>query len=917
MTAAKRNVLVVGDLAVDWIDLPHPPAPLTPATVGAHCENWRLFPGTKRHPMPGGAFLLHDIIEKLLGASASVTGPACNLDDLRDPTKCIQSYMHADWFKIRRDNQDVRVLRISEYAGYDGPMGGPVPMDVLYKDVLASTKAPVDALVIDDAANGFRIVSVVDRLIDLLPADGSGTVVMKMSRPLDPPKTCTMNPAGCSLWSCVQEARKKKPFQLVVVLDVKDLRGEGAPISHGLSWERTSWDILSFFEQSGLLGRFIDPSFPVWLVIRIGLEGAMVIPPGSLAARDSSVAPPTAAAGPRRIPARLVFDPRRAEDDYDDTRKREGTMVGFYASFAAAVAAAAICPVPAGLQASLVAGAMAGLAAGRKLLDDGFIPPNPAHAKGGVPATLSYPWDAVTDAAGKAAHSKVFASTEVPPAPPAGGMAGACWSMVGQAGLAKIEETAIRIIEDGIENILRPIPMAAFGDLTTVDLSEIESYRTVQRLVREYRDAGAQNRPLSIGVFGKPGSGKSFGVKAVVGSILGKDAKGLTFNLSEFQSAADLARSFHKVHDLTRDEAMPLVFFDEFDCALNGTPCGWLKYFLAPMQDGKFNDGNDLHPIGRAIFVFAGGTKNSYAEFADQAIGTDAEKFVTAKGPDFLSRLRGHINILGTDPAHEKDYTCILRRAVLLRVALKERAKTLKDDAHWLLGGTGHANIDPNVVQAFLKVPAYRNGARSLSAIVEGCELSKSKGLTKASLPPASVLDMQVDAAFFQRLATTHAIAPAILLPARESLAKLVHRAYSVRNQSSTTAIRWEDLSEHHREQNRLQVDAYPAHLEAIGCSIEIANLVDPPYQPTGPELTVMAKCEHERWMRDKMADGWTWGKDKNDVYRTHPDIKDWSVLGPKEQQKDYDAVIDIPKLLKLVGLAIVKKAPPAAPPVP
>ena len=47
---------------------------------------------------------------------------------------------------------------------------------------------------------------------------------------------------------------------------------------------------------------------------------------------------------------------------------------------------------------------------------------------------------------------------------------------------------------------------------------------------------------------------------------------------------------------------------------------GWLKYFLAPMQDGVFRVGDSIHPIGKAIFVFAGGTSSTYNQFCGEDI---------------------------------------------------------------------------------------------------------------------------------------------------------------------------------------------------------------------------------------------------------------------------------------------------------
>jgi hypothetical protein len=50
--------------------------------------------------------------------------------------------------------------------------------------------------------------------------------------------------------------------------------------------------------------------------------------------------------------------------------------------------------------------------------------------------------------------------------------------------------------------------------------------------------------------------------------------------------------------------------------------------------------------IGRAIFVFAGRTAENFDDFK-----TRVSKEKGAKGPDFISRLKAHLNIL---PINEK-----------------------------------------------------------------------------------------------------------------------------------------------------------------------------------------------------------------------------------------------------------------------
>ena len=81
-----------------------------------------------------------------------------------------------------------------------------------------------------------------------------------------------------------------------------------------------------------------------------------------------------------------------------------------------------------------------------------------------------------------------------------------------------------------------------------------------------------------------------------------------------------------------------MIIFDEFDTKLGGEHLGWLKYFLAPMQDGQFKAGDLIYRIVRAIFVFIGGTSYTFSKFLGK--GNEDPEFRAAKGPDFVSRLR-------------------------------------------------------------------------------------------------------------------------------------------------------------------------------------------------------------------------------------------------------------------------------------
>ncbi|KAJ5665168.1 uncharacterized protein N7477_007616 [Penicillium maclennaniae] len=118
--------------------------------------------------------------------------------------------------------------------------------------------------------------------------------------------------------------------------------------------------------------------------------------------------------------------------------------------------------------------------------------------------------------------------------------------------------------------------------------------------------------PLSIRVYGAPGSGKSFVIEQIIQGITKKTRQGKTnkypdlyWNLSQVLDYSNLLVVFQTVRDKTVSGQVPIVCFDEFDTTLNGE-LGWLKFFLAPMQGGEFFDQGRSRPIGHAIFIFIG-----------------------------------------------------------------------------------------------------------------------------------------------------------------------------------------------------------------------------------------------------------------------------------------------------------------------
>jgi len=301
------------------------------------------------------------------------------------------------------------------------------------------------------------------------------------------------------------------------------------------------------------------------------------------------------------------------------------------------------------------------------------------------------------------------------------------WTITNSVG--KLSDVAFNYVQNGAVAI-DGLPQLSLGAFTTVDRWEIEAYQNIRNLILDYA-GGESSRPLSIAVFGSPGSGKSFGVTEIAKNVLPGKIEKLEFNVSQFTSLSDLGVAFQKVRDTILGGKLPLVFFDEFDSDRDGVQLGWLKTFLMPMQDGKFKDDSGEHPLGRCILVFAGGTAATFEEFS-----VNEQNFKNIKGPDFVSRLRGTINVLGPNAKDENDKNHILRRALLL---------------HSLVKRHGIAAVSPKIVHAMLHVPEYKHGARSMEAILDMSRIDGSSW-EPVSLPSHSQLALHVDADEFIKL---------------------------------------------------------------------------------------------------------------------------------------------------------------------
>ena len=68
-----------------------------------------------------------------------------------------------------------------------------------------------------------------------------------------------------------------------------------------------------------------------------------------------------------------------------------------------------------------------------------------------------------------------------------------------------------------------------------------------------------------------------------------------------------------------------------------------------------------------------------------------------------------------------------------------------------------------------------------------------------------------------------------------------------------------------------------------------------------------LAKNIHEIWAMQRMEQGWTWGPERNDALRHHPDLIPYEKLTDTEKMYDRSTSMETIKLILALGYKITK----------
>lgn len=69
-----------------------------------------------------------------------------------------------------------------------------------------------------------------------------------------------------------------------------------------------------------------------------------------------------------------------------------------------------------------------------------------------------------------------------------------------------------------------------------------------------------------------------------------------------------------------------------------------------------------------------------------------------------------------------------------------------------------------------------------------------------------------------------------------------------------------------------------------------------------------IAENVHDVWAAGRIAEGWTYGRERNDVQKTHPCLVPYSELSDSEKEYDRVTALETLKLVVALGYEIRKK---------
>lgn len=165
---------------------------------------------------------------------------------------------------------------------------------------------------------------------------------------------------------------------------------------------------------------------------------------------------------------------------------------------------------------------------------------------------------------------------------------------------------------------------------------------------------------------------------------------------------------------------------------------------------------------------------------------------------------------------------------------------------------------------------------------------------------PAAAFPGMTAFPFLDRTCTAEAVDAGM----REQLARGLHEDYLARADTGSSLDKpWAELTDPERESSRQQVDGILQTLRHLSCElIPLRRWGAPATTFSAQEVQTIARRDHERWLDDRRAAGWTHGPTRDDRQKRNPLLVEWVDLPDSAQSITLGAAQSLPALLARAG---------------
>lgn len=144
-------------------------------------------------------------------------------------------------------------------------------------------------------------------------------------------------------------------------------------------------------------------------------------------------------------------------------------------------------------------------------------------------------------------------------------------------------------------------------------------------------------------------------------------------------------------------------------------------------------------------------------------------------------------------------------------------------------------------------------------------------------------------------------------------VAEAIHKDYNLKRKfefpdAPLEYPSWESLRDDLKLSNLKQAYGYAEKLSAIGCvmsdeALDLEEIVE----LTSEEVERLSIMEHDRWIEERKASGWVYGKVKDSDNKISPYIAPWDAIPENIKEYDREAVRNILPILHSIGIRVYR----------